>query len=84
MLDSIKVQILTKKSHFKAFFYVSYDMYDFTIQYDTIHTIRTLYRMIHEHLRYADTIQNFFHMIRYVLYDMYRVSYDTDNHEQSG
>ena len=26
------------------------------LRYDTIHTIHTLYRMIHEHLRYADTI----------------------------
>ena len=36
------------------------------LQYDTIHTIHTLYRMIHKHLRYADTIQNFLHTIRYV------------------
>ena len=49
------------------------------LQYDTIHTIRTLYRTIHEHLQYADTIQNVLHMIRYVSYDTYRVSYDTDN-----
>ena len=39
-----------------------------------IHTIRTLYHTIHKHLRYTDTIQNFFHTIRY------RVSYDTDNY----
>ena len=50
------------------------------LRYDTIHTIRTLYRTIHEHLRYADTIQNFLHTIRYVSYDTYRVSYDTDNY----
>ena len=50
------------------------------LRYDTIHTIRTLYRMIHEYLRYADTIQNFLHTIRYVSYDTYRVSYDTDNY----
>ena len=36
------------------------------LRYDTIHTIHTLYRTIHEHLRYADTIQNFLHTIRYV------------------
>ena len=29
-------------------------------------TICTLYRMIHEHLRYTDTIQNFLHTIWYV------------------
>ena len=51
------------------------------IRYDTIHTIRILYRTIHEHLRYADTIQNFLHTIRYVSYDTYSVSYDTDNYD---
>ena len=39
------------------------------LQYDTIHMIHTLYRTIHEHLRYADTIRNFLHTILYVLYD---------------
>ena len=34
------------------------------LQYDMIHTIRTLYYTIHEHLRYADIIWNFFHTIR--------------------
>ena len=29
------------------------------VRYNTIHTIRTLYRTIHEHLRYADIIRNF-------------------------
>ena len=42
-----------------------------------------LYHMIHEHLRYADTIRNFFHTIRYILYDTYRVSYNTDNYDYS-
>ena len=51
------------------------------LQYDTIYMIRILYHTIHEHLQYADTIQNFLHTIRYVLYDMYRVSYDTDNYD---
>ena len=51
------------------------------LQYDTIYMIRILYHTIHVHLQYADTIQNFLHMIRYVLYDMYRVSYDTDNYD---
>ena len=37
------------------------------LQYDTIYMIRTLYRTIHEHLQYADTIWNFLHTIRYVL-----------------
>ena len=36
------------------------------LRYDTIHTIRTLYRMIHEHLRYTNTIRNFLHTIRYI------------------
>ena len=36
------------------------------LRYDTIHTIHTLYHTIHEHLQYADTIQNFLHTIRYV------------------
>ena len=40
------------------------------LRYDMIHTIRTLYHTIYEHLRYADTIRNFLHMIRYVLYDI--------------
>ena len=43
-----------------------YRMIRTILQYDTIHTIHTLYRMIHEHLRYFDIIQNFLHMIRYV------------------
>jgi len=36
------------------------------LRYDTIHMIRTLYRTIHEHLQYANTIRNFLHTIRYV------------------
>ena len=39
------------------------------LRYDMIHTIRTLYHTIHEQLRYTDTIRNFLHTIRYVLYD---------------
>ena len=57
MLDSNKSTNFNKKSHFKAFFYASYDTYDFTIRNDTIHTIHTLYCTIYEHLRYADTIR---------------------------
>ena len=45
----IKVQILTKKSYM-------YHMIRLILQYDTIHTLRTLYLTIHEHLRYADMI----------------------------
>ena len=41
-------------------------MYRTILRYDTVHTIRTLYRTIHEHLWYADMIWNFFHMIWYV------------------
>ena len=50
------------------------------LRYNTIHMIHTLYRTIHEHLRYADMIWNFLHTIRYVSYDTYRVLYDTDNY----
>ena len=53
------------------------------LRYDTIHTIHTMYRTIHEYLRYTDTIRNFLHTIRYILYDMYRVSCDTDNCEHN-
>ena len=51
----IKVQILTKNLILKHL-----SMYR-TIRYNTIHMILTLYRTIHEHLRYTDTIRNFFH-----------------------
>ena len=50
------------------------------LRYETIYTIHTLYRKIHEHLRYADMIQNFLHTIRYISYDTYCVLYDTDNY----
>ena len=38
------------------------------VQYNTIHTIRTLYQTIHEYLRYADTIWNFlqYRIVRYI------------------
>ena len=74
----IKVQILTKNLILKHLF--MYRMIRTILRYDTIHTIHTLYRTIHEHLRYADMIHNFLHTIRYVSYDTYRVSYDTDNY----
>ena len=60
-----------------------YRMIRMILRYDTIHMICTLYHMIHEHLRYADTIQNFLYTIRYVLYNTYRISYDTDNYDRS-
>ena len=47
-------------------------MYRTILRYDTIHTIRTLYRTIHEHLRYANMIRNFLHIIQYVSYETYR------------
>ena len=50
------------------------------LRYETIYTIHTLYRKIHEHLRYTDMIQNFLHTIRYISYDTYCVSYDIDNY----
>jgi len=54
------------------------------LRYDMIHMIHTLYCMIHEHLRYADTIRNFLYRIWYVLYDTYCVSYNTDNYGLDG
>ena len=60
-----------------------YRMIRMILRYDTIHMICTLYHTIHEHLRYADTIQNFLHTIRYVSYNTYRISYDTDNYDRS-
>ena len=74
----IKVQILTKNLILKHL--SIYHTIHTILRYNTIHAIHTLYRTIHEHLRYADTIQNFLHTIRYVSYDTYRVSYDTDNY----
>ena len=62
----IKVQILTKNLILK---HLSIYCMIYTIsRYDTIHTIHTLYRTIYEHLQYADTIQNFLHMIQYDTY----------------
>ena len=80
LLDSnkIKVQILTKNLILKHLF--MYRTIRTILRYDTIHTIYTLYRTIHEHLQYADTIRNLLPTIRYVAYDTYRVSYDTDNY----
>ena len=43
-----------------------YRMIRTILRYDMIHTIRILYHTIHEHLRYADTIRNFLHTIRYI------------------
>ena len=74
----IKVQILTKKLILKHL--SMYRTLRMILRYDMIHMIHTLYRTIHERLRYADTIQNFLHTIRYVSYDIYRVSYDIDNY----
>ena len=55
MLDSNKSTNINKKSHFKALVYISYDTYDFTIRYNMIHMICTLYRTIYDHLQYSDT-----------------------------
>ena len=63
----IKVQILTKNLILKHF--SMYHMIRTILRYDMIHTIHTLYRTIHEHLRYADMIQNFLHTICIVRYD---------------
>ena len=38
------------------------------LRYDTIHTIRNIVSYDYEHLRYANTIRNFLHTIRYVLH----------------
>ena len=50
------------------------------LRYDMIHSIHTLYRTIHEHLRYVDMIQNFLHTILYVSYYTYRILYDTNSY----
>ena len=64
----IKVQnLIYKKTNFK---YLSiYRSICTILQYDTIHMIRTLHRLIHEHLQYTLTICNFLHTIQYVLYN---------------
>ena len=53
MLDSNKSTNFNKKSHFKAFGYVSYDTYDFTIRYDLYDTHTVSYDswtlMIHQY-----------------------------------
>ena len=43
MLYSNKSKKFNKKSHFKAFVYVSYDTYDFMIRYDSYDTHTVLY-----------------------------------------
>ena len=43
-----------------------YRMICMILRYDMIYTIRILYHTIYEHLRYANTIRNFLHTIRYV------------------
>ena len=50
----IKVQILTKNLILKHL--SMYRTIRTILRNNTIHTIHTLYRTIHEHLRYADTI----------------------------
>ena len=50
----IKVQILTKNLILKHL--SMYRTIRMILRYDMIHTIHTLYRTIHEYLRYADTI----------------------------
>ena len=79
MLDSNKSTNFNKKKLILKHFSM-YRTIRTILRYDTIHMIRTLYRTIYEHLRYADTIQNFLYTIRYISYDMYRVSYDTNNY----
>ena len=73
----IKVQIL-KNLILKHL--LMYCMIRTVLRYDTIHMICTLYRTIHEHLRYVNKIQNFLHTIQYISYDTYCVSYNIDNY----
>ena len=40
-----------------------YHMIRKILRYNTIYTMRTLYHTIHEHLQYADTIQNVLHTL---------------------
>ena len=79
MLDSNKSKNFNKKNLILKHLFM-YCIIRMILRYDTIHTMRTLHRMIHEHLQYTETIQNFLHTIQYISYDMYRVSYDTNNY----
>ena len=69
MLDSNKRTNFNKKYHFKTFFYVSYDMDDFTILYDSydMHTI--LYDSWALMIRRYDT--------KLFIYDTIRIAYCT-------
>ena len=83
MLIQIKVQILTKKSHFKTFVYVSYDMYNFMIRYDSYDTHTVSYDSWTLMICRYDTklfTHDSIRIVRYVSYDTYRASYDTDNY----
>ena len=67
LLDSNKSINFNKKSHFKTFVYVSYDTYDFTIQYDSYYTYTISYDLYDTQIRYRTF---------YTRYDMYCVSYN--------
>ena len=69
MLDSNKNTNFNKKSHFKAFVYVSYNTYNFTIRYT--HCIIRFMSTYDTLIRYGTF---------YSRYDTYRVSYDTNNY----
>ena len=64
-----------KKSHFKVFFYVSYDTYNFAIRYDSYDTHTVSYDLRALMIRQYE--MKFF----FSRYNTYRVSYDTDNYE---
>ena len=68
----MNVQILTKNLFLKHL--SMYHTIRTILWYDTIHTICTLYRTIHQHLRYADTIRNSFHTIRNFFHTIWYVS----------
>ena len=69
MLDSNKSTNFNKKSHFKAFVYVSYDTYDFTIRYDSYDTHTVSYDSWTLTIRRYDTelfTHDTIHIVRYI------------------
>ena len=79
MLDLNKSTNFNKKSNFKTFVNVLYDMYNFTIRYNLYDTHTVSYDSWTFMIRWYNT--ELLHTIRYVSYD--RVSYDTDNYAWS-
>ena len=89
MLDSNKSTNFNKKSHFKAFVYISYDTYDFSIWYNLYDTHAVLYDswaltirwydmelFPHDRIRivqYVSRIVQYWQLWLVVLYNMYHI-----------